>query len=83
MTDPQPTFECDDLYASSFIATKCRLLSTRQTGSHTNFVFENDGNRAAIASLAYLNGEPVGIRDYVSAHRQLKAVAYASRKTGL
>ena len=75
------TFACDDLHAASFIATRCRLVATTQNGSRTIFHFGDADGRATAASLDFINGPIVNLREFLAAFRELKSVSYAARRT--
>ena len=81
MTD-QKIFPCDDLHAASFIATRCRLMATTQNGQRTIFHFSDTDGRATAASLDFINGPTVNLREFLAAFRELKSVSYAARRTG-
>ena len=74
------TLEIDDLNCASYVATRTRLLSTRQDGNRTKFTFDDSDGRAKAAALDYVNGPTVNLREYLAAFRELKSVSYAVRK---
>ena len=74
------TLEIDDLNCASYVATKTRLLSTRQDGTRTKFTFDNTGNIAGESALAFVNGPDVNLRAYLAAFRELRSISYAARK---
>ncbi len=75
------TLAIDDLHAASFIATRCRLLATTQNGQRTIFHFGDADGRASAASLDFINGPTVNLREFLAAFRELKSVSYAARRT--
>lgn len=80
MTEPK-TLAVDDLFAAGMVATRCRLLKTAQNGQRTVFVFDDSNGSASAASLDYINNAAVGVRDFVSAYREMKSVSFAARRT--
>jgi len=80
MNEPK-TIAVDDLFCAGMVATRCRLLRTTQNGQRTVFTFDDSNGAATAASLDYINNAAVGVRDFVSAYREMKSVSYAARRT--
>lgn len=74
------TLAVDDLHAASYVATRCRLLQTSQNGTRTVFFFDDTDGRASAASIDFVNGPSVNLREFLAAFRELKSVAYAARQ---
>lgn len=81
MTNPNPTFDCDDLYVSSYLATRTRLLATRQNGNRTHFIFSDTDGRASQAALDFINDPTVSLRAYLAAYKELRSVAFTARQS--
>jgi len=78
-TTEKKTLTVGDIYAASFLALRTRLLATQQEKNRTNFVFDDTAGQATAASLDYVNSPVVGLREYLAAFKELRAIAYASR----
>ena len=73
------TFTIDDLFCAAFAAQRTRLVSTKQAGNRTHFIFDDTDNRAQNAALEFINNPTVNLREYLAAVRELKSVAFAAR----
>ena len=73
------TFTIDDIYAAAFTAQHTRLVSTKQVGTRTHFIFDDTDERAQNAALEFINNPSVNLREYLAALRELKSVAFAAR----
>ncbi len=81
-TDEIKNLVVDDLYAAAMCSARgCRLLSTALNGARTLFTFADSKGEASAAVLGYINDEAIGARSYVSAHRELRSIVYATRRT--
>jgi hypothetical protein len=67
--------------AATLAALGCRLLSTDQQGQRTFFYFDDSEGASTAASLRFINNEPIPVRNFVSAYRELRSVAFAARRS--